>query len=300
MNASDLVSPVREYFLSLQSTICDALSSEDGHASFSKEPIETPNGGLAQPRVLSDGQHIEKAAVQFTHSLGDALPPAATERNPHLAGSPFQAVAISLIVHPLNPMVPTTHMNLRFFVVDADEPAWYFGGGYDLTPYYPYKEDIVHWHQTAAEACGDHYPTLKATCDEYFYLGHRQECRGVGGIFFDDWTEGGFEESLGFVQGIGDTFLNAYQPILARRKGEPYSERERDFQLYRRGRYAEFNLAIDRGTKYGLQSGRRIESVLASLPPLVKWIYNFKAEPGSREAELTEYYLKPRDWLSEA
>lgn len=300
MNASDLVTPVRTYFLGLQETICQALTEEDGKAKFSKEPMETPSGGLAQPRVLGEGKHIEKAAVQFTHSLGDALPPAATERNPHLAGSPFQAVAISLIVHPQNPMVPTTHMNLRFFVVDADEPVWYFGGGYDLTPYYPYKEDVVHWHRTAAEACGDHYVKLKETCDEYFYLGHRQECRGVGGIFFDDWTEGGFEKSLSFVKGIGDTFLDAYIPILAKRKNEPYSDRERDFQLYRRGRYAEFNLAIDRGTKYGLQSGRRIESVLASLPPLVKWIYDYKPEPGSREAELTDYYLKPRDWLSEA
>ena len=300
MNASDLVTPVRTYFLGLQETICQALTEEDGKSKFSKEPIEAPNGGLAQPRVLGEGKHIEKAAVQFTHSLGDALPPAATERNPHLAGSPFQAVAISLIVHPQNPMVPTTHMNLRFFVVDADEPVWYFGGGYDLTPYYPYEEDVVHWHRTAADACGDHYVKLKETCDEYFYLGHRQECRGVGGIFFDDWTEGGFEKSLSFVQGIGDTFLDAYIPIFAKRKNEPYSERERDFQLYRRGRYAEFNLAIDRGTKYGLQSGRRIESVLASLPPLVKWIYDYKPDPGSREAELTDYYLKPRDWLNEA
>lgn len=299
MNASDLVTPVRGYFLGLQTSICEALATEDREASFSKEPIEIPNGGLAQPRVLSDGQHIEKAAVQFTHSLGDALPPAATERNTHLAGSPFQAVAISLIVHPLNPMAPTTHMNLRFFVVDADQPVWYFGGGYDLTPYYPYKEDVVHWHQTAANACGEHYPRLKANCDDYFYLTHRQECRGVGGIFFDDWTEGGFDASLQFVQGIGDTFLSAYQPILAKRKSESFTEAQREFQLYRRGRYAEFNLAIDRGTKYGLQSGRRIESVLASLPPLVKWVYNYEPEPGSREAELTEYYLKPRDWLSE-
>ncbi|NKB97868.1 MAG: oxygen-dependent coproporphyrinogen oxidase [Pseudomonadales bacterium] len=299
MNASELVTAVRAYFLDLQETICRALESEDGTGNFSKEPVVAPNGGLAQPRVLADGRHIEKAAVQFTHSIGDALPPAATERNPHLAGSPFQAVAISLIVHPQNPFAPTTHMNLRFFVVDAEEPAWYFGGGYDLTPYYAYEDDVVHWHQTAAAACGAHYPALKAKCDEYFFLRHRQECRGVGGVFFDDWTEGGFDSSLEFVKSVGDSFLPAYLPILSKRKSEPYSEAQRDFQLYRRGRYAEFNLAIDRGTKYGLQSGRRVESVLASLPPLVKWVYNYQAEPGSREAELTEYFLKPRDWLAE-
>ena len=203
-----------------------------------------------------------------------------------------------MIVHPQNPHVPTTHMNLRLFMVDADEPVWYFGGGYDLTPFYARTEDIVHWHATARAATGDHYEALKQECDEYFYLSHRQECRGVGGIFFDDWTEGGFDASFDFVKSVGDSFLPAYMPIFDGRKDEPFSEAEREFQLYRRGRYAEFNLAIDRGTKYGIQSGRRIESVLASLPPIAKWIYDYKPEPGSREAELTEYYLKPRDWLA--
>ena len=292
------VAPVRAYFLSLQTTICDALSDLDGEASFSLESIESPQGGLAQPRVLADGALIEKAAVPFTHALGDTLPPAATERNPHLAGRAFQATAISLIVHPWSPHVPTTHMNLRFFYVDADSPVWYFGGGYDLTPYYPVREDVAHWHATAAEATGSHYAALKQQCDAYFYLSHRDECRGVGGIFFDDWTEGGFEAAFAFVKQVGNSFLPAYLPIFEARKDTPVTDDERDFQLYRRGRYAEFNLAIDRGTKYGLQSGRRIESVLASLPPLARWEYNYQPAPGSREAELTEFYLKPRDWLA--
>ncbi len=293
----EIVLEVRNYFMDLQTQICATLEQSDDGATFSLEQIESPGGGLSQPRIIADGNHIEKAAVQFTHSPGDSLPPAATERNPHLAGLPFQATAISMIVHPLNPHVPTTHMNLRFFIVDADEPVWYFGGGYDLTPFYGVKEDVVHWHQVAKDATGEHYESLKQKCDDYFYLGHRQECRGVGGIFFDDWTAGGFESSFDFVKKIGDSFLPAYMPIFDRRKDEPFSEAERDFQLYRRGRYAEFNLAIDRGTKYGLQSGRRIESVLASLPPLVKWVYNYQAPEGSREAELTDYFLQPRDWL---
>ena len=291
-----MIEPVVGYFFQLQSNICAALEALDGHASFSLQQIKPPTGGLSQPRVLADGRHIEKAAVQFTHSKGAALPPAATERNPHLAGSSFQATAISLIVHPCNPHVPITHMNLRFFFVEAEEPVWYFGGGYDLTPCYPVDEDVVLWHQTAANAVGEHYPAFKASCDDYFYLHHRDETRGVGGIFFDDWTAGGYDESLGLVKRVGDSFLNAYQPILSRRMHTPFTPQERDFQLYRRGRYAEFNLAIDRGTKYGLQSGRRIESVLASLPPLVKWVYEYEPEPGSREEALAEY-LRPRKWL---
>lgn len=297
MQIDQTVLDVRRYFIDLQTRICDALAAADGAATFSQNPIEDPNGGLAQPRVLADGAHIEKAAVQFTHSKGDSLPAAATARNPHLAGVPFQATAISMIVHPVNPHVPTTHMNLRFFAVDAEEPVWYFGGGYDLTPYYPRLEDVVHWHRTAAGAVGDHYPALKKQCDEYFYLSHRKECRGVGGVFFDDWTEGGFDESFAFVRRVGDSFLPAYLPIFDARKDEAFTPEQREFLLYRRGRYAEFNLAIDRGTKYGIQSGRRIESVLASLPPIAKWIYDFQPEPGSPEAELTDYYLVPRDWL---
>ncbi|MEM7100793.1 MAG: oxygen-dependent coproporphyrinogen oxidase [Pseudomonadota bacterium] len=295
--ANDMVEVVRDYFMSLQNEICTALEDQDDQMQFSQQSIPGPNGGFAQPRVMADGRHIEKAAVQFTHSVGDALPPAATERNPHLAGSGFQATAISLIVHPLNPQVPTTHMNLRFFVVEADQPVWYFGGGYDLTPYYPVREDIVHWHKIASGATGAHYAAMKQACDEYFFLPHRQEPRGVGGIFFDDWNQGGFEASLELVKSIGDSFLKAYLPIFETRKTSPHSQQQRDFQLYRRGRYAEFNLAIDRGTKYGLQSGRRIESVLASLPPLVRWVYEYPIEPGSDEDRLTQEFLKIQDWL---
>ena len=291
-----MIESVVNYFMTLQTTICTALEALDGRAAFSLERIIPPNGGLSQPRVLADGAHIEKAAVQFTHSKGSALPPAATERNPHLAGSAFQAAAISLIVHPCNPHVPITHMNLRFFYVEADEPVWYFGGGYDLTPCYPEDEDVRFWHQTAKDAVGDHYQPFKATCDDYFFLSHRGETRGVGGIFFDDWTEGGFDASFALVKRVGDSFLTAYEPIFARRMNTPFTDAQRDFQLYRRGRYAEFNLAIDRGTKYGLQSGRRIESVLASLPPLVKWVYDYQPEPGSREADLLNY-LRPRNWI---
>ena len=282
-----MISNVVDYFQTLQQQICSELERVDGLAEFSVEVIEPPNGGMSRPRVLADGQHIEKAAVQFTHSIGPTLPPAATERNPHLAGLPFQATAISLIVHPRNPFVPITHMNLRFFIVEADTPFWYFGGGYDLTPCYPIKEDVLSWHKIARQAVGEQYDEFKAACDEYFYLPHRQETRGVGGIFFDDWSEGGFDASFDLVKSVGDSFLPAYLPILSKRKDEEFSEAQREFQLYRRGRYAEFNLAIDRGTKYGLQSGRRVESVLASLPPLAKWVYNYQAEPNSPEAELT-------------
>jgi coproporphyrinogen III oxidase len=291
------ITPVREYFMSLQDSIVGTLESLDGSTEFLKENIPGEGAALSRPRVLEHGERIEKAAVQFTHSQGASLPPAATERNPQLAGHGFQAAAISLIVHPVNPYVPTTHANLRFFIVEADEPVWYFGGGFDLTPYYGFEEDCVHWHQTAKVATADHYPALKQACDEYFYLPHRQECRGIGGLFFDDWTEGGFQAAFDFTRSVGDHFLPAYQPIFEKRMMTTYGERERDWQLYRRGRYAEFNLAIDRGTKYGLQSGRRVESVLASLPPLVVWKYDYQPEPGSPEAALYTDFLPPRAWI---
>lgn len=294
------VAPVRAYFLDLQERICARLSEIDGEQTFSLDPMPGADGSLAQPRVLANGPVIEKAAVQFTHSIGASLPPAATERNPHLAGHRFQAVAISLIVHPRNPMAPTTHMNLRFFFVEADEPVWYFGGGFDLTPCYGFTEDVVHWHRTAKIATGRHYPAFKSACDTYFYLPHREECRGVGGIFFDDWSEGGFDASFDLVQHIGDAFLPAYAPLLEQRSTMSFDDHQRQWQLYRRGRYAEFNLVWDRGTRYGLQSGRRVESVLASLPPLAAWHYQYEPEPGSPEAALLTDFLPPRDWLDDA
>ena len=290
---------VREKFLNLQNEIVTALSALDGSTKFQGEDLDTSGGGLSRPRVLSDGKHIEKAAVQFTHSVGESLPPTATERKPGLEGFPFQATAISVIVHPRNPHVPTTHMNLRFFLVEADDPVWYFGGGFDLTPYYAYREDVVEWHQTARSACGsdERYRKLKTQCDDYFFLPHRSESRGVGGLFFDDWTEGGFETSSTFVSAVGDAFLLGYKPIFLRRMNTDWNEDEEHWMLLRRGRYAEFNLAIDRGTRYGMQSGRRIESVLASLPPRAVWVYDHQPEPESREAELILEYLQPRDWL---
>ena len=296
--------------MALQDELCDALESMDGTAVFSREELAGPAGGLARPRVLADGPNIEKAAVQFTHGLGDALPPAATERNPELAGRGFQAASVSVIVHPRNPYAPTTHMNLRFFMVDGSEPSvsetpasrdgqavWYFGGGFDLTPFYGFEDDCVHWHRVARQAAGAHYTTFKSACDRYFHLAHRDECRGIGGLFFDDWTEGGFDSSLALIMAVGNAFLPAYRPIFERRVSMPWDDRQRQWQLYRRGRYAEFNLAIDRGTRYGLQSGRRVESVLASLPPLVAWRYGQVPEKGSPEAELMSFVQRPRAWL---
>ena len=309
--ANDYVALVREYLLSLQESLVSKigeLASAEGTTElpeFVGEGIKTPGGGLAQPRVFADawdGSYkqtgVEKAAVQFTHSVGASLPPAATERNPALAGKPFQALAVSVIVHPHNPYVPTTHMNVRFFVVDADVPVWYFGGGFDLTPYYGFVDDATHWHQTARAAVGEHYDKMKARCDEYFHLPHRDEARGIGGIFFDDWTDGGFAEAFSLMRRVGDGLALAYAPIFVRRTKMGYGERERNFQCFRRGRYAEFNLAFDRGTKYGLQSGRRIESVLASLPPEVHWHYNYEPAPGTPEADLYVDFLPPRDWLA--
>jgi coproporphyrinogen III oxidase len=296
------IDPVKDYLLGLQEAICSELETADGSALFSLEQLRPESGGLSQPRVMDAGQHLERAAVQFSHSIGTQLPPAATERNPDLRGKGFQATALSMIVHPRNPYVPTMHANLRFFIVEG--VSWYFGGGFDLTPYYGFREDVIHWHQQAFDACapfGNHvYPQCKADCDNYFYLPHRNEPRGVGGLFFDDWTTGGFEPSFEFVKSVGDHILPAYLPIVETRKHTPYGEREKAFQLYRRGRYAEFNLAIDRGTRYGLQSGRRIESVLASMPPRAVWKYDWHPEPDTPEAELYDYFLKPRDWLNEA
>lgn len=297
------VGAVREHLLALQDRICDALEAEDGTARFRRDEFPGNGGGLSRPRVLDDGPVIERAAVNFSHTLGPALPPAATESRPELAGKGFEAVSVSLIVHPKNPRAPTCHANFRFFVAGAEtsDPVWWFGGGFDLTPYYGFEEDAVHWHETARRACephgADRYPRYKKWCDEYFFLPHRGEPRGIGGVFFDDVNEGGFEAELAFFKSISDHFLPAYVPILQRRRDLPYGERHRDFQLYRRGRYVEFNLVYDRGTRYGLQSKGRIESVLASLPPLVTWRYDWAPEPGSEEARLYDEFLRPRDWL---
>jgi len=298
------IAPVRVYLQDLQDRICAALEAEDGSARFREERFESATGGLARPRVLEGGAVIEKSAVHFSHTVGNALPAAATERRPELAGRGYEAASVSLIVHPRNPYVPTSHMNVRCFVAHGDEPVWWFGGGFDLTPYYGFEEDALHWHRCARDACAplgpESYPRLKKWCDEYFHLPHRNEPRGIGGLFFDDLDQGGFEHCFAFQRSVGDRYLAAYIPIVQRRKATPYGDREREFQLYRRGRYAEFNLLYDRGTRFGLQSGGRVESILASMPPLVAWRYDWRPEPGTPEARLYSEFLRPRDWLGEA
>lgn len=297
---------VGRYLMGLQDDICDALAGDDGEASFEEDVLEGERGGLARPRVLSDGPLFERAAVNFSHTSGARMPDAATTRRPELAGAAFQAASISMIVHPRNPYVPTMHANLRFFQArhpDSGVAAWWFGGGFDLTPYYGFEDDVRHWHAQAREACdvlgpGAH-ARFKEACDRYFYLSHRKEARGVGGIFFDDLQEPSFERVFAFVRATGDRLMPAYRPIVARRRDIPYGERERTFQSIRRGRYVEFNLIHDRGTLFGLQSGGRVESILASMPPIVRWRYDWQPEPGTPEAELAERFLEPRDWLGE-
>ena len=297
------VPAVRSYFLSLQAQICEAIEAREPQSTFERQHIEHDRG-LSKPQVLSDGLQIEKAAVHFTHVRGDQLPPAATQRKPELAGCAFEAVSISLIIHPRNPYAPTTHANLRHFEARSasGQHIWWFGGGFDLTPYYGFVEDAVHWHQQAKAAVApfgaELYPRFKAACDSYFYLPHRKETRGVGGIFFEDHNSGSFERDFALVQSVGDHFLKAYLPIFDRRHHMDYGERERKHQLWRRGRYVEFNLLYDRGTKYGLQSGRRIESVMASMPPVVHWDYEHPVVAGSPEASLMTEFLHPRDWLT--
>jgi coproporphyrinogen III oxidase len=303
-DAPDLAA-VEAWLRGLQDRVCEALEAEDGEARFLRDEIAREGGGLSRPRVLEGGPVVEKAAVNFSHTVGSRLPPAATDRRPELAGGRFEAVSVSLIVHPRNPYAPTSHANVRCFVASKEgvEPVWWFGGGFDLTPFYPFAEDVLHWHRTAEALCrpfGDErYEKLKKWCDEYFYLPHRGEPRGVGGIFFDDLDEGGFATCFAFLRAVGDGYLEAYRPILARRKDHPWGEREREFQLYRRGRYAEFNLIHDRGTRFGLQAGGRTESILASMPPVATWRYDWRPEPGTPEARLYDDYLRPRDWLRE-
>ncbi len=298
------IASVKEYLQSLQSLICSELERIDGEASFAKDRWDRSGGGGGESRVLSGGRVFEQAGVGFSHVFGDQMPPSATKHRPELAGKKFQAVGVSLVLHPHNPYVPTTHANFRFFTAGDSDPIWWFGGGYDLTPYYPFHDDVVHWHETAKSACSgfgdDTYARYKKWCDEYFYLPHRDETRGVGGLFFDDVNEAGFDQSLAFLQAIGDSFLPAYLPIVEQRHEHPYGDREREFQLYRRGRYVEFNLIYDRGTLFGLQSGGRTESILMSLPPQVRWEYSWSPEKDSAEDELYRDYLRPRDWLGES
>ena len=302
MSTPDILA-VKNYLLGLQDRICAALEKEDGAQKFKEDAWERAGGGGGRTRVLAEGGVFEQAGVNFSHVHGKDLPASATAHRPELAGRSFQALGVSLVIHPRNPYAPTSHMNVRFFIAEkaGAAPVWWFGGGFDLTPYYGFEEDAIHWHRTAKAACdpfgADYYPRFKKWCDEYFYLKHRQEPRGIGGLFFDDLNEKDFAHSFEFMKSVGDHYLPAYLPIVEKRKAAPYGERERDFQLYRRGRYVEFNLVYDRGTLFGLQSGGRAESILMSLPPLVKWRYNWQPEPGTPEARLYEVFLKPRDWL---
>lgn len=297
------IEAVKNYLLDLQDRICAKVEQVDGVAKFEEDAWQRPQGGEGRTRVIAEGGLIEKGGVNFSHVMGEQLPPSATAARPELAGRRFQAMGVSLVIHPRNPKIPTSHANVRFFVAEKEgtEPVWWFGGGYDLTPYYGYEEDCIHWHQTAKAMCqpfgADIYPRFKKWCDDYFYLKHRSEPRGVGGLFFDDFNELGFEQSFAFMRAVGDSYTDAYLPIVERRKDEAYGEKEREFQAYRRGRYVEFNLVLDRGTLFGLQSGGRTESILMSLPPVVRWGYDWKPEPGSREAELYSKFLTPREWV---
>lgn len=300
------VASVKRYLLDLQQRICDELTQEDGRGRFLEDTWQRDEGGGGKSRVLTGGAAFEQAGVNFSHVMGDSMPASATAHRPELAGRRFEATGVSLVIHPNNPYAPTSHANVRFFIAEKPgaAPIWWFGGGFDLTPYYGFDDDAVHWHETARQACepfgADVYPRYKKWCDDYFFLKHRNEPRGIGGLFFDDLNDGGFDRCFAFMRSVGDHYLPAYRPIVARRKDTPFGERERDFQLYRRGRYVEFNLVYDRGTLFGLQTGGRTESILMSLPPLVKWRYNWRPEPGTPEARLYEHFLKPRNWLSDA
>jgi len=302
MSAPD-IEAVKKYLLDLQDRICQALEQADGKAKFEEDAWQREAGGGGRTRVIADGAVIEKGGVNFSHVFGNKLPGSATAHRPELAGRNFQAMGVSLVIHPHNPYVPTSHANVRFFIAEkeGEDPVWWFGGGFDLTPYYGNEQDCIDWHRAAKDACdpfgADIYPRFKNWCDEYFHLKHRDEPRGVGGLFFDDLNELGFEQSFALMRSIGDAYAPAYCPIIEKRKDIAYGERQRDFQLHRRGRYVEFNLVYDRGTLFGLQSGGRTESILMSLPPEVRWGYDWKPEPDSEEAELYKTYLKPRNWL---
>ncbi|HUD41422.1 MAG TPA: oxygen-dependent coproporphyrinogen oxidase [Dokdonella sp.] len=294
--------PVESFLQDLQDRICTAIETVDGTARFAEDRWQRSEGGGGRTRVLRDGAVFEQAGIGFSRVHGSTLPPSASAHRPELAGRSWTATGVSLVFHPRNPHLPTTHMNVRYFEATAEGrvPVWWFGGGFDLTPFYPVDEDVHHWHRVARDLCApygeDLYPRWKRWCDEYFFIRHRNETRGVGGLFFDDLSEGGFDRCFALMQAVGNGFLDAYLPIVARRKDTPYGEREREFQLYRRGRYVEFNLVYDRGTLFGLQSGGRAESILMSLPPRVRFEYGYQPAPDSAEARLADY-LRPRDWL---
>jgi len=306
MVGTEDIHAVEQWLRSLQDELCASLQALDGGAEFRSDRWDRPEGGGGDSRVIEDGALFEKGGINFSAVHGAALPPSATARRPELAGRSFRATGVSMVLHPRNPYVPTTHGNWRFFVAEkpGEEPVWWFGGGFDLTPYYPFLEDVQHWHRESRAACqpfgADVYPRYKQWADEYFYLKHRDEPRGVGGLFYDDLNEWGFARCFDFSRAVAARFLPAYTPIAERRRNTPWGERERDFQLYRRGRYVEFNLVYDRGTVFGLQSGGRIESILMSLPPLVRWVYDWHPQPGSPEAALYDDFLKERDWLEDA
>ncbi len=297
------IDAVKTYLLQLQQSICDALAAEDGQAQFETDSWDREEGGGGISRVIRDGSIFEKGGVNFSHVFGTNMPASATAHRPELAGRSFQAMGVSLVIHPNNPKIPTSHANVRFFIAEkeGEEPVWWFGGGYDLTPYYLFEQDAIHWHETAKQACepfgNDYYPKYKKWCDEYFHLKHRDEARGIGGLFFDDLNELGFEQSFALMQSIGSSYIDAYLPVVQRTKNLSYTEAEKEYQLYRRGRYVEFNLVFDRGTLFGLQSGGRTESILMSLPPTVKWDYQWQVEEGSEEAKLLNVLQNPKDWI---
>jgi coproporphyrinogen III oxidase len=299
------IEPVTRYLRDLQTTITAGLQALDGAAEFDSDIWQRDAGGGGCSMVLRDGAVFEQAGVNFSEVYGDNLPASASAHRPELAGRRFRAMGVSLVVHPNNPYVPTSHANVRFFVAEkpGETPIWWFGGGFDLTPYYGFRADCEHWHRVARQACApfgdDVYARYKQWCDDYFFLKHRNEPRGIGGLFFDDLNEPDFEQAFAFMRSVGDHYLPAYAPIVESHKNDAFGEREKRFQWYRRGRYVEFNLVYDRGTLFGLQSGGRTESILMSLPPVVNWQYNYQPEADSAEAELTDYYLHPRDWLAE-
>ncbi|MDE1188473.1 MAG: oxygen-dependent coproporphyrinogen oxidase [Pantoea sp.] len=297
------ISRVKAFLLALQDDICAQLAAEDGAADFAEDSWQRPGGGGGRSRVLRNGALFEQAGVNFSHVHGDQMPASATAHRPELAGRSFEAMGVSLVIHPENPYVPTSHANVRFFIAEKPgaDPVWWFGGGFDLTPFYGFEEDALHWHQTAFDLCqpfgADVYPRYKKWCDDYFWLKHRDEQRGIGGLFFDDLNTPDFDHCFAFTQAVGNGFLQAYRPIVAKRKALPWGERERQFQLYRRGRYVEFNLVWDRGTLFGLQTGGRTESILMSMPPLVRWEYDYQPEADSPEAALYRDFLPVKDWL---